>query len=215
MTVDIFETGSNKLYLERGNCENDIRSQLTEDLYWRLPFGRGQQFGRNWAGAVNEVLGGWQLDAMPYFGSGYHATPILGGGSGLRPNLVGNPYAPGGGKGCPTTLGTGPNMYFWNPCAFAQPAKGQDGTAGRGILVGPGRWNTDFSLIKNIPLSAFREGMGADFRLSFYNIFNHPQYFLPSPSLSGGVNADQSNGFGQISSAYSQRELELVLKIYF
>ena len=45
--------------------------------------------------------------------------------------------------------------------------------------------NTDFSIIKRIPLS-FREGVDIDFRAEFFNIFNHAQFGLPGSDVDTG-----------------------------
>ena len=54
----------------------------------------------------------------------------------------------------------------------------------RAPVYGPRFVNTDFSVIKDIPLT-FREGMGLQFRAEFFNLFNHPQYWMPGFSGTG------------------------------
>jgi hypothetical protein len=37
---------------------------------WQLPFGHGRRFGGSWPGALNQVAGGWAIDAIYQFQSG-------------------------------------------------------------------------------------------------------------------------------------------------
>ncbi len=70
-----------------------------------------------------------------------------------------------------------PNTVF-NTCAVrvTRPA-GELGTAPRAPVYGPRFVNTDFSVIKDFPLS-LREAMNLQFRAEFFNLFNHPQFFM-------------------------------------
>ena len=54
----------------------------------------------------------------------------------------------------------------------------------RAPVYGPHYVNTDFSVIKDFP-SAFREGMNLQFRAEFFNLFNHPHFFLPGLAGTG------------------------------
>ncbi len=74
---------------------------------------------------------------------------------------------------------------------------------------GPDFVNTDFSIIKRIPLS-FREGTDIDFRAEFFNIFNHAQFGLP------GGDADTGSTFGVITSTVNNpRLIQFALKLRF
>ena len=75
--------------------------------------------------------------------------------------------------------------------------------------------NTDFSAIKNIPL-AFHEGMALQFRAEFFNIFNHPQFFLPGGSPAQGVQDVDSANFGEITQTVNNpRLIQFALKLRF
>jgi hypothetical protein len=101
---------------------------------------------------------------------------------------------------------------FWNPAAFAIPAAGTYGNAGRGILYGPAAWDADVSLMKDTPI---RERMRLEFRAEFFNIFNHPTFALP-------YNVVGTSSFGQILSTFGStlgfgvnRQIQLALKLKF
>jgi hypothetical protein len=61
---------------------------------------------------------------------------------------------------------TDPNGYF--------------GDLGRDEIFGPGFVNFDFSVTKNFQL---RERLMLQFRAEFFNIFNHPNFALPTNSF--------------------------------
>ena len=73
---------------------------------------------------------------------------------------------------------------FFNTAAFAQPAFGVYGSAGRNTLTQPGINNWDIGLGK---MFQFTEKIGFQFRLETFNTFNHTQYGviprLPLPAV--------------------------------
>jgi hypothetical protein len=94
---------------------------------------------------------------------------------------------------------------WFNTDAFRSPAALQFGTAGRGILDGPGSWNIDSSWIKSF---AIRERWRAELRAEFFNFLNHANFGLPAHSA--GVPA-----FGTITSATAGRSTQLAARIEF
>jgi hypothetical protein len=67
------------------------------------------------------------------------------------------------------------------------PAAGTFGTMGRNLFRDLGFKNVDFSIFKNF---AFKERYNAQFRVEFFNIFNHPNISNPYGA---------SNGYGGAS----------------
>lgn len=70
----------------------------------------------------------------------------------------------------------------------AAPPAGSDGatgygSAGQGIMNGPGQINTDFSLGKRSRVGGLREDAELAFRVEFYNALNHPQFANPGTTL--------------------------------
>ncbi len=96
----------------------------------------------------SKLIGGWQLNGIGTFLSGFPFTPLVGSsrsGNGDtripdRPNV--NTAFSG-----PVILGK-PNEWF-NPAAFSLPAFGTFGNVGRGSLNGPGLAEVDMSLVKD------------------------------------------------------------------
>src|SRR5437762_2147341 len=55
---------------ERGRSDFDRTQVLTAASVWELPFGRGKRFFKSSPGVVNQVLGGWTVNAIYTFQSG-------------------------------------------------------------------------------------------------------------------------------------------------
>jgi Carboxypeptidase regulatory-like domain len=71
------------------------------------------------------------------------------------------------------------------------PLNGTFGTMGRNIFRDSGFKNVDFSVFKSFK---FRERFGAEFRVEFFNVFNHPIYANPYGSTNTSfLGADPSN----------------------
>ena len=103
--------------------------------------------------------------------------------SNQRPNYVG---------GVSLIPITGQTIGDWiNLAAFATPANGTWGNAGRDIVIGPRLFQQDAALQKDTRIN---ERMGLIFRVDVFNIFNHPQ--LGSPNL----NVSSPATFGRITS---------------
>ncbi len=205
----------------------NLNNNFTASVIYDLPFGKGKQFGHDWNGPVNALLGGWQLTIIEKITSGFpvfvvdsdNATGVNfenNGNSFNRPDLVGDPNKAGpvaANPGCsaPTQVHTVANWF--NPCAFAAPAAGELGNASRTPVNGPDFVNSDFSAIKQFSLPW--ENVGLSFRAEFFNLFNHPQFALPVPG-SGYADIASGTGFGAVSSTVNNpRVLQFGLKLTF
>jgi hypothetical protein len=75
--------------------------------------------------------------------------------------------------------------------------------------------NTDFSAIKDFPLS-FREGMNLQFRAEFFNLFNHPHFFLPGTSAASMQDLASPSSFGVVNTTLNDpRFIQFALKLIF
>jgi hypothetical protein len=211
----------------------NLNNQFTASVLYDLPFGKGKKFGGSWGGPANAVLGNWHVNVIEKAISGFPLFAVASNngnfsGSGVnfmwngnslnRPNEVGNPNAAGPVAANPTckapasvhTLAT-----WFNPCAFMDAPAGELGNAPRAPLYGPRFVNTDFSAIKDFPLS-FREGMNLQFRAEFFNLFNHPHFYLPGTSASGMQDVDSPSSFGVINATLNDpRFIQFALKLIF
>jgi hypothetical protein len=183
-------------YLERGNSDRDRTQMLILSYVYDIPAPSQKRF-------VKAVLGNWQLSGISSFETGTPINITLSGdnagvgGAPYRPDLVGNPAANGGTR-----------LQWFNPLAFAKPAPGQFGNAGRNVVRGAGINNTDASLFRNFPRILGVESSGLQFRAEFYNLFNHTQW--SSYGTTFGV-----KNFGQAIGARDPRTVQLGLRLYF
>ena len=198
---DVFDSGgrsvnalpqdSYNLRAERGLVGFDRPHNLVINYIYELPFFKGRN------DALGRVLGGWEISGITTFSSGPAASPgISTGRNGLatRPDLVGN------GIGGPKTV-----EQWFNTDAFAEPAPGFFGNAGRNIIREPGTNKWDMSFFKNNRLS---ESVNLQLRAEFFNIFNHASF--------NGINTTFGSGaFGRITSARDPRIVQLGLKLGF
>ena len=134
--------------------------------------------------------------------SGLPFTPTVSGdnsGTGQsrdRPNQIADPRLPSSER----TV----QRYFRTE-AFAQPARGTFGNAGRNQMTGPGQRNLDVSLSKRMQLG---EQKAMQIRVEFFNALNTPTFFLPN-----GVS--NTSNFGRIFQAEDARQIQLGAKINF
>jgi hypothetical protein len=114
---------------------------------------------------------------------------------------------------CPSQIHT---LSAWfNTCAFESAPAGELGTAPRAPVYGPRFVNTDFSIIKDFPLS-FREGMGLQFRAEFFNFLNHPQFYLQGGSGTGEQDVNSPSTYGVVTGTVNNpRLVQFALKLKF
>lgn len=194
-----FPMDSRNVGVERARSGFDVRQRLVASYSWILPSPRG---------GMRFLLGGWQTHGIWTFQTGRPFTvalpseldqsntgrTTLGFGANDRPNLVGDPRAGGG----------TPERWF-NPAAFALPAFGTFGNAGRNILDGPGLASLNLAVHKVFPMS---ESVNLQFRAEAFNALNRANFNQPEIFLGGA-------GFAAISSAQNPRLLQLGLKLVF
>jgi hypothetical protein len=115
-----------------------------------------------------------------------------------------------------------------NPAAFAIPAPGTYGNAGRNSLRGPGFSQFDATITKKVVL---REGQSVEFRMETFNIFNKANFANPPATLPNALPGLQPGqlftealapGFGVITSTVGRtvglgtsRQIQLALRYNF
>lgn len=159
---------------DRGRSGFDIRHNFVGNIVYELPFGRGSR-----------ILGGWQVSGITSVHSNVPFTPVLAFDNAdlqsldisERPNLIGDPYS----GACPNGSRVGTSSCWFNPSAFTLPPPGQFGTASRNSLEGPGFAEFDLALQKAFQMV---EGKKITFGVEAYNLFNHPNFAVPSNTQS-------------------------------
>jgi Carboxypeptidase regulatory-like domain/TonB dependent receptor len=80
---------------------------------------------------------------------------------------------------------------YADPSSFSDPAPGTFGNCPRDPLVAPGLSAWDMSLQRTFKLG---ERFAFQFRTSFFNAFNHPNFAEPSPDISTTISATADDG---------------------
>lgn len=192
---------------ERGRSNFDLRQRFSASYSYDLPFGKGHRWLAD-SGWATTLVSGWQSYGIISLQEGRPFTVALlseidrsntgrsnlGFGFNDRPNLVGD------------ATSSNPTLQRWfNTSAFAFQPFGSFGSSGRNILEGPGYQNVNFSLVKNTQL---KEELSLQFRVEFFNLFNHPNFDLPDNFLG-------SPTFGRVLSAQSPRHIQFGVKLLF
>jgi len=196
-----------------GPCDYDIRHNLNAQYVYQLPV-------RVRSHSLGYVLNGWQISGTAFWHSGVPfsvlSTPYSANGNGIVqgsgpqfasvvPGVAPYEHHPIPGV---TQAGT---IQWLNPDAFVSavdPSTGQCyggdssqncqfGNLGRNALRGPNFLWSDFYLTKWFPLS---EHMKLRFEGQFFNVFNHPNFALPS-MVQAGIpgNPSTQSGFGALT----------------
>jgi hypothetical protein len=114
----------------------------------------------------------------------------------------------------------GPTILPSNSQVVANPSLATYGTLPRNFLRGPGYINFDMAFSKTTSIT---ERMKFEFRVEFFNIFNHANFTNPGITNLGngifqgggsGTNINSSQ-FGQITSTYDPRIIQLAGRITF
>ena len=196
-----------------GPCDYDIRNNLNAQYVYQLPIKiRNRSLGY--------ALNGWQVSGTVFWHSGLPfsvlSTPYSADGNGIvngsGPQFAG--VVPGMPlyEHNPIPGVTQPGTIQWlNPDAFVStvdpstgaclggdsPKNCQFGNLGRNALRGPNFAWSDFYLTKWCPLT---EALKLRFDVQFFNVFNHPNFALPSMMLAGipGKPSTQT-GFGALT----------------
>jgi hypothetical protein len=195
------------LLADKGQCGFDIRHALRVNALYTLPF-KG-----------NMLVQGWQLSGIVTASSGLPFSiadgfDYVGDTGASRPNRV----------SCSQLILKTVTQWY-NPACFALQAPGTFGNAGRTNLPGPTFNNLDFSIIKDTHITKISEAFDVQFRAEFFNLFNHPDFSLPSATLFSGANYTTNplgngslsgNSLNQITStASTSRQIQFGLKILF
>jgi len=109
----------------------------------------------------------------------------------------------------------GQNINNWfNIAAFATPAKNTWGDLGRNVARGPGYYEIDTALQREVAIS---EQLKMEFRAEAFNLLNHPIYGDPDSDVSDGsafgvVTTQLNSGATGIGTS---RRLQFMLRLEF
>jgi hypothetical protein len=191
---------SNKLGLERGRTSADRTHSFVFSGVWQL------DYMKDGAPIAKALLNDWTVSTIITLQSGVPLTITSGqdrnfdGLTNDRADLVGNP-ALDSGRPREELI-----EEWFNIAAFAQPAIGQDGTAGRSIVEGPGYRNVDLGVFRDIRLVG---RTGLQLRLEATNVLNVVNLQNPGTALNAPAT------FGKIRTARDMRRVQLGARVSF
>jgi hypothetical protein len=183
---------------ERGLSPFDQRHLASIQLQYStgMGIGGGMLVG-GWRGALlkewtfaSQITAGSGLPLNPVYLAAVYGTGVTGS---IRPDYTGAP------------LYAAPQGLSLNSAAYAPPAPGHWGNAGRNSITGPGQFTLDASMGRT-----FRSGdrLNIDLRFDAMNVLNHPTF----PSWNTMVTSAQ---FGLPNASNAMRSVETTLRFRF
>jgi Carboxypeptidase regulatory-like domain len=184
------------VHSDYGNVEGTRRNRFLFTGLYQLPVGQGRTF-LNTGGWRNSVLGHWELTTITVLETGPWLTPsisnsfdqsntnVVNRGAFLRPDQISTNFYQGQSR-----------AQYFNLAAFAPtPAgAGRFGSAGVGILQGPGTAAVSLGVAKVFPVT---ERVRMRFESTFTNVLNHTNFAPPAtqidvPATFGVLSAPQT-----------------------
>lgn len=182
---------------EEGRSNFDQRHQLTAQVEYTT--GVGVAGGGMLTGLRGALVKGWTVTSRLTAGSGLPLTPtylasVAGTGvtGTLRAALSGATTA-------------APDGLFLNPAAYALPAPGRWGDAGRNSVSGPAQFNMSLGVARTFP---WGDRMNLDWRIDATNVLNRVTYSAVNTFVG-------SSQFGAPTRANQMRKVQTSLRLRF
>ncbi len=209
--------------LERGPSDFDVRHNLVVSGLYRVPFFKDGK------GFLGTVLGGWELNGIFSYHSGFPFTPLVFGdeatdlnGDGFRPDrptryfggVIQNPsnqdfingIFPAANVRLPDGRPGGVNVFDFS-------TRGSAGI-GRNAFRGPKYRSIDLSIVKQTRLPFLGEEAKLDLRANLFNAFNLLN-LPPFQPVTDQVNVDFVERFGRAPFGLAGRVIELQARFSF
>lgn len=209
--------GSQNYFLaaERGNCDFDVRQNLSTALSYDVP-----SFGKGTLGKT--ILQHWGIDDRLIVRTGFPITlngvqyfdpstgqllnsgldfissqPIYLYGADCASTLQGlQQLQPG--HACPGGRAINPNAFALPPTDPNTGNPVSQGTAPRNFVRGFGAWQMNIALRRDFPI---HEGLKLQFRTEAFNIFNHPNFGTINPIYCSGVGCTFGQATGTLATS--------------
>jgi hypothetical protein len=194
---------------ERGPSDFDVRHYFNAAGIYELPFFKGRH------DFVGKALGGFQITGIVTYHTGFPFTPTSG-------TCTSTPGGPGLCPARPQGY-SGPSNPPTSNDAFIAGIFGSNGRSlftlipnappgiGRNSFRGPRYFDTDISLVKQIPLSGILhlgEASNLELRANFFNVFNQLN-LAPFSFGSSSVTITDPANFGKANAGLAGRVVEL------
>jgi hypothetical protein len=198
-------------YLNYARSDFDRRHAIQGRWTYELPFGKGKKLLPDVPGAVNHIIGGWEVAG---FLTVFSPRPFTVWSGQYTMSSVVSSTADC--KGCTFDMGApfddaaSGYKWFFNQsqiAMFSNPAPGSMGDTGRNAFNQARRWSMDMSLLKRIRI---RERHEVQFRAEATNFTNSVSFGYPTTSIA-------SSTFGRIkdSTISGSRKIQMALKYSF
>jgi hypothetical protein len=201
---------------EYGNCDYDVRHNLSAFGIFEIPFHSNHSL-------LRRTLGGWQVSDTAFLHSGLPFSVLSapytannngifqGSGPQYARRVAGVPLY----SKSPVSGVTQPGSLQWlNPGALASvvdpgtgacaggdsPANCQFGNSGRNNFRGPHFTYSELYVTKKVSIT---EHVTFRFDTQFFNVFNHPNFALPSNQAGTPGEPATQTGFGALTSTIS------------
>jgi hypothetical protein len=222
----------------KGLCDYNVTQSGVVSFIYSIP-----TIGSK-TGLESKLLGGWQLGGIITAQTGSPFTPVLNGEPFGKASGTGNEAYVNVLPGCDPinsnwksqglqylnlsclTPPTAPASMSAQcvPNSFASAAtpapagqvycKNLFGNVGRNQIVGPGLFDFDFSIFKNLKIA---ERINTQFRVEMFNILNHPSFFVPfgNEALFNTNGSTVSNAGKIDTTSTDSRQIQFGMKIVF
>jgi len=210
--------------LNRAISDFDTTHQFNANWIWDLPFGKGRRIAPDAHGALNAMIGGWQLSGLFRLTSGFPVNVSAGAryitNWELSPNaFLSTPVKTGTYTVPATNLDGTPNpdagavnVFADGPAAansFRVPFPGEVGQ--RNVIRGPGYFGIDMGLAKRWTMP-WSDKQTLQFRWEVFNITNSVRFDVQS----GNEYLDVGNSFGNYSGLLTNpRVMQFALRYEF
>jgi len=208
-------------FVEKARADYDQTHAFKLNHYVPLPFGQGQRFNSG-NRLLNRIAGGWGLSGFLAIYSGSPVSVLSARGTLNRAArsaqntvdtnmtlsqlkevtglfMTGNgPYWIDPSRVGPDTRGAAADGSApFNGQVFFNPQPGTLGSFQKRSLDGPNFWDYNFSVVKSVRIA---ERHSVEFHGDFFNIFNHPNFFLNDQNINntafGRINAQNYSNDG-------------------
>ncbi|MFZ3371236.1 MAG: TonB-dependent receptor [Candidatus Sulfotelmatobacter sp.] len=195
-------------HLDYGPADFDVKHRMVVSYNYQLPFYNGHRW-----------IGGWSTSSIISFQTGPPFPLIDSGADANQDGEFGDrlTYTGAGGVKKALTSGNPATTGFFNTSDFAPvtcPANvnrglwcegNSVGQLNRNTLYGPKYFNWDLGIAKAFKIN---EQAVVQFQANFFNVFNHPNFMLPT--------GDTNNpNFGKSTAAFAPRVGQLALRFDF
>jgi hypothetical protein len=209
------DSNSNNIRGERSLTAFDVSQRLVLSYVLDLPVGKGKAIGRNVSGAANKLIGGWGMNGISTFQTGF---PLQIGGPDLSNSFGGFSRMVSTGKSAGLSGRAENRLNEWfDTSQFLLPQPFTFGNISRSLpnVRGPGVDNFDFAIFKNTTFGP-ENRLGVQFRTEFFNLFNRVQFGAPDTGCCSPTVGGNNSHFGQITStANFPRLMQFALRFVF